>query len=320
MHCPSKQVLNKAEYSPNIDAPKEYKKVVKVFFATDRNLIKGGTNNCSFGNERAAMSYGICEVSIPHDHRMGELESPSILKLEFSADPSKHIVLHNTLPKEKKQFFTEMADIIRKSSGKKAFIFIHGYNVSFEDAARRTAQMAYDLKFNGAPVFYSWPSEAYEVPDFYRQYLWLSFVRAYFTDEQNVEWAQTDLKNFLNDFFEKSDAQNIYLIAHSMGSRALTRAIADILAEKPSIKPRLKEIILAAPDIDADVFRRDIASALSVQENPITTLYASSKDKALALSKGIHGYPRAGDSGERLIVVVPGIEKQLTRQMWIQVL
>ena len=40
-----------------------------------------------------------------------------------------------------------------------AFLFIHGYNVTFEGAARRTAQMAYDLGFNGAAVFYSWPSQ-----------------------------------------------------------------------------------------------------------------------------------------------------------------
>ena len=32
------------------------------------------------------------------------------------------------------------------------------HGVTFKDAARRTAQMAYDLGFPGAPVFYSWPS------------------------------------------------------------------------------------------------------------------------------------------------------------------
>jgi len=37
------------------------------------------------------------------------------------------------------------------------------------------------------------------------------------------------------------------------------------------------------------------------------TLYASSGDRALLASKAFHGYPRAGDSGEDL-VIVPGVE------------
>jgi esterase/lipase superfamily enzyme len=35
---------------------------------------------------------------------------------------------------------------------------VHGFNVSFENALRRTAQIAYDLDFDGAPFLFSWPS------------------------------------------------------------------------------------------------------------------------------------------------------------------
>jgi len=111
---------------------------------------------------------------------------------------------------------------------------------------------------------------------------------------------------FLEDFFTRSDAQNVYLIAHSMGNRALTRAVASLLTDKPALRNRLKEVILTAPDIDADVFKRDIAPALTATGRPVT-LYASSGDLALVASKKVHGYPRAGDSGQGL-VVVPGIE------------
>jgi esterase/lipase superfamily enzyme len=91
-----------------------------------------------------------------------------------------------------------------------------------------------------------------------------------------------------------------------MGNRALTRAVASLLTDKPIIRSRLKEVILAAPDIDAEVFKRDIIPALTKPDSPVT-LYASSEDLALAASKKVHGYPRAGDSGQGL-VVVPGIE------------
>lgn len=174
----------------------------------------------------------------------------------------------------------------------RAFLFVHGYNVTFEDAAKRTAQISYDLGFEGAAVFYSWPSQG--------------SISAYTVDEQNAEWAKTDLKAFLNDFFTRSDAQNIYLIAHSMGNQALTKALAAILTEKPELKRRLKEVILAAPDIDAEVFKRDIAPVLTASGRPVT-LYASSKDLALTASKQVHQYPRAGDSTGR-VIMVPGVE------------
>jgi esterase/lipase superfamily enzyme len=185
-----------------------------------------------------------------------------------------------------------LARSILASDGSNAFLFVHGYNVTFADAARRTAQMAYDLRFDGAPVFYSWPSRG--------------VTAAYTVDEQNVEWAERNLRGFLSDFFAESQARNVYLIAHSMGNRALTRALASVVEQRPDVRSRLRQVVLTAPDIDADVFRRDIAPALIAQGAPIT-LYASSGDVALAASRRVHGAPRAGDSG-RGLVLLSGID------------
>jgi esterase/lipase superfamily enzyme len=265
---------------------------VKVFFATDRNSTGNAKASEMFGENRSNLTYGTCEVSIPRDHRMGELESPSIWRLEFRKDPAKHVVLLKAVIASKDQFFSDLVARVRQSSASSAFVFVHGYNVTFEDAARRTAQIAYDLGFDGAPTFYSWPSRG--------------STAAYTVDEQNIEWAQANLKGFLDDFFARSDAQSVYLIAHSMGNRALTRAVASLMSNKPALQGRLRELILTAPDIDADVFKRDIAPALAATGRPVT-LYASSKDLALIASKKVHGYARAGDSGQGL-VVVPGIE------------
>lgn len=277
---------------PSPGAAKTASVVVRVFFATDRNLTASNKPKEMFGGGRSRLSYGSSYVSIPFDHRRGELESPSIWKLEFREDLAKHVVLLRVTVQPKDNFFLDLAERIKASGQSSAFLFVHGYNVSFHDAARRTAQIWYDLNFDGAPVFYSWPSQGKPA--------------AYTVDEQSIEWTQTNLKDFLEDFFNRSDAQNVYLIAHSMGNRALTRAVASLLAEKPFLRQRLTEVILTAPDIDADVFKRDIAPALTKLGRPIT-LYASSEDRALVASKSVHGYPRAGDSGGGL-VLLPGIE------------
>jgi esterase/lipase superfamily enzyme len=266
--------------------------VMRVFFGTDRTLTASTKPGEMFGADRAEVRYGACEVSIPRDHRMGELEAPSILKLEFREDPVKHVVLLTAVTRPRDAFFVEVAARVAESDSKSAFLFVHGYNVTFEDAARRTAQMAYDLAFTGAPIFYSWPSQG--------------AMAAYTVDEANIEWSQTNLKAFLRDVVERTGANKLYVIAHSMGNRAMTRAVASLLGEQPALRPQVTEVILAAPDIDAEVFARDIAPVLVETGRPIT-LYASSADLALTASKKVHGYPRAGDAGPSLFVA-PGIE------------
>jgi len=245
-----------------------------------------------YGNGRGELELGSCQVSIPKDHQVGQMESPSILRLEFHQDPERHIVLQDVRMEPTDDFYGDLRACVGRSAGRQAFVFIHGYNVGFETAARRTAQIAYDLKFDGAPIFYSWPSQ--------------EGLLSYTIDENNVAWTVPHLKEFLLGIAQRSGAQSIHLVAHSMGNRALTAALRELSLELKNDCPRFHEVVLTAPDIDADVFRRDLAPAI-VNVADRVTLYASSNDEALAASKAIHGYRRAGDSGDR-VVIVPGVD------------
>jgi esterase/lipase superfamily enzyme len=245
-----------------------------------------------YGGERGVLELGTCDVSIPKDHRVGELEAPSILRLEVTENPEKHVVLLNITNQDEDAFYRQLSGKIANSTGKNVFVFIHGYNVKFEDAVRRTAQIAYDLKFDGAPICYSWPSQA--------------TLLGYTIDETNVVWTVPHLKKFLLDISERSGATTINLIAHSMGNRALTAALKEVAITETQSTPRFNKVVLAAPDIDAEIFRRDLAPAI-ISTAKHVTLYASSNDEALIASKRVHGFPRAGESGEGL-VIVPGID------------
>lgn len=245
-----------------------------------------------YGSERGELEMGVCQVSIPVGHQVGEVERPSVFRLELKEDPRKHVVLLNVKPEPEDQFFSALQARVNGSPDKEAFVFVHGYNVTFEAAAQRTAQMAYDLKYPGAPIFYSWPSQGK--------------LLDYAVDETNVAWTVPNLKKFLLNIARRSGASSVHLIAHSMGNRALTSALQSVAYEMKDSTPLFREVILTAPDIDADVFRRDIAPAIVKTANRVT-LYASSNDEALKMSKTVHGYPRAGDSGGQL-VVVPGID------------
>lgn len=263
---------------------------VTVFFATDRNQVVTGS---FFGATRSdRVTYGEVRVSIPLDHQMGALEAPSIWTLRFSAVPEKDVMVLDIAIHSPVAFFSALREKVHDSGKKSLLVFVHGFNVSFQDAARRTAQMAYDLGFDGAPVFFSWPSK--------------DDVMSYTADEQSIIDAEPHLKQFLNDVLQQSDADNIYLIAHSMGNRGLTKALAELAVTEPKAVKRIKEVILAAPDIGTVEFTEQIVPELRKLGAPVT-LYASSNDRALAASQRLHGGTRAGESGDHL-VVVKGIE------------
>ncbi|MBL4904487.1 MAG: alpha/beta hydrolase [Flavobacteriaceae bacterium] len=282
----SRSITNKTKEDKNfIEIP--------LSFATDRFDSKNKDVNKRFSGKRGDLVYGTCVVSVPYNHQIGEIERPSYWRLEFSENPEKHVVLQTVSMQDKETYFQEMSKRVAKKSGKSTFLFVHGYNVSFADAARRTAQITFDLKFDGEPVFYSWPSQA--------------TTTGYTIDEANIEWAQHNMKNFLKDYLTKSGAQDIYLVAHSMGNRGLTKALIELITENPELKSKITEIILAAPDIDADVFRRDIAPKLVSKIQKPITLYVSSDDLALLASRKVHGNRRAGDAGKG-IMIVKGVE------------
>ena len=219
---------------------------------------------------------------------MGGMESPSLLRFEFRPDPEKHIVLWKTTSVEEEAFYEEeVSASVAQSERKDAFVFVHGYNVSFEDAARRTGQFAYDLKFVGAPIFYSWPSNG-------------SFAD-YMKDENNIIWSTPHFEGILHALSQRIGAERIHIIAHSMGNRVVCEALR-ALSYDPSLQLKLTHLVLAAPDIDAETFA-ELAALLQRQSKHVT-LYESSSDKALMASKKLHGNPRAGEP----VLVIDGMD------------
>lgn len=267
--------------------------LVKVYYATDRSRMPGDDGKPSFGGERSEkLTYGACTVAIPREGRKGDPERTRLWRLVFDDKIKDEAKLVETTATDFGVFLKDLSARVGESRGEKALFFIHGYNVTFEEAAIRTAQLSYDLNFDGASAFFSWPSKG--------------GVLDYFADENTIEWAMPHIKSFLDDFLTKTGAENVYLIAHSMGNRGFARALAALLTEKPSAAGKIKEIILAAPDVDTDVFRRDIAPALAASKKPVT-LYSANEDLALSISRKIHAFSRAGGAGEGPLIA-KGIE------------
>jgi esterase/lipase superfamily enzyme len=261
--------------------------VLPVFYGTDRRREAKAGTSFSYGPERGEVTYGVAEVSVPDDHRMGETERPRWWKLQFREDPVKHVVVQSVQELPPSDFEARAKVTLEKGSKKEVLLFVHGYNVGFKDAITRTAQIAYDLHFEGLASLYSWPSEG--------------SAPKYTIDDANVAWSRPRFAQFLTMLRDRIGAETVHILAHSMGSRLVAETMASLVPLADPHAARLRQLVFAAPDIDAATFK-DLAEKFHEKVERVT-LYASSDDLALKASKLVHRYPRAGESGLDLVIL-----------------
>ncbi|MCI5113888.1 MAG: alpha/beta hydrolase [Candidatus Electrothrix sp. LOE1_4_5] len=262
--------------------------VYPVWFGTNRepndkeDLSKGFSGNRT--KELGAVYYGRCDVAIPKTHRFGETGRAwwkRWVSLDFKGND--HLTIEKIeCCKDSDDFWHQLKSRFweREITERDAVVFLHGFNNSFEDAAIRAAQIGFDLKIRGYTAFFSWPSKAK--------------VFKYTVDESSISASEDVITDFLLDFTKKSGAERVHIIAHSMGNRGLLQALKNIAGKVQfSDSPvEFGQIILAAPDLDVEVFRRAKDAYLSLSKS--ITIYSSSKDIPVFLSKRLHEYPRLG--------------------------
>jgi esterase/lipase superfamily enzyme len=244
------------------------------------------------GERSPDLSFGAVRVRIPDTHRIGRIELASNVKIfgvKFSSDdtePSKHFIIRGIEETNEDRWIR----FLSSTNGKKALIFIHGFNTKFRDAAFRTAQIVWDLQFLGTTVLFSWPSRG-EIAD-------------YDYDRDSALGSRYGLLHVIDDLHQ-AGFDNIDIIAHSMGNLLAVEALSNI-ASNQSSPTVLAQLVMAAPDVDRDLFTQEIPRLAKVTKG--LTLYASKNDKALQLSKRVGGnIPRAGDVPSSGPIVSPSI-------------
>lgn len=161
-------------------------------------------------------------------------------------------------------------------------VYVHGYYNNFEDALR-TASNLRELYYRGVPtVVVSWPSRNDRL--------------AYTEDEDSIGWAQDYLDELLLQLSVTSD--DITIVSHSMGARAVLRAVERLDLEGAGTGRHVRRIVLASPDVDRDQVLRPngVISRLMRQEGRKILVYASQRDIANRASQWVHGYSRLGSS------------------------
>jgi esterase/lipase superfamily enzyme len=259
---------------------------VEVWFGTNRRRVGG-----QFVGERTEnVTYGKCSVFVPEDRAIGSL-GRGLLGRILNGD--NRVALQGTDIVTEAQFWSMLTKELKKLNvgDRQGLVFLHGYKTKFQDAARRTAQLKVDLGHKGPAGFFSWPS--------------LGYLAGYAGDEAAIEGSELEIRRFLVDFANRCGADTVHIIAHSMGNRGLLRAMDAIAnAAASQAKVSFGQLFLAAPDVDAQLFK-NLATAYR-RLSTRTTLYVTNNDKAIGLSRDLHGFARAGITPP--VTVVPGVD------------
>lgn len=275
--------------------------VVPVFFGTDR-AEEPNPKRLAYSSERGRrLDLGRALVTVPKTHEVPQVERPWSIKVPYfdvtiyeeEEDPKRHFTMPEIQKLSKAEFLKLARERLAASARFKdhAIVFVHGYNTSFDNAVYRTAQISYDLKFDGAAFLYSWPSGG--------------AVASYTYDRESATAAHPYMREFLELVVKESGAKTISIIAHSMGNQPLLEVLKDMRSSTPE-GVVISQIILAAPDVDADTFT-NLARRISGLAKGIT-LYAAANDRALTISRNFWQNPRAGDVPATGPVIVPGVD------------
>lgn len=226
-----------------------------------------------FSGERGAgLDFASVTLTVPPTHKDGAIEWPK----QAPGNPATDMVVHEAVYRDTEtQFLQDLnAELAKRPKGQRdVFLFVHGYNTMFSEALYRLTQMAHDADATAVPVLFTWASRGK--------------TEDYVYDNNSATAARDELERTLT-LLAQSNAEHISILAHSMGNWVTVEALRQMKIDGTMIAAnRIGNIILAAPDIDVDVFKSQL-KRFGKPAKPFVVI-VSHDDKALRISDLIAG-------------------------------
>nr|WP_246273053.1 alpha/beta hydrolase [Oricola thermophila] len=209
-------------------------------------------------------------VSIPPDgnRRIGEVQWPR----KLPPDPARDFATLSVaaVPDEAAAAAWFVAN---RKPNRRLLVFVHGFNNRYESAVYRFAQIAHDSRMEATPFLFTWPSRG--------------SIFAYGYDKESTNYSRTALERLLTSASRHPEVGEITVLAHSMGTWLTVEALRQMAIRNGGVPHKIEDVILAAPDLDVDVFRQQLADM--GPKRPRFTVFVSDDDRALQLSRRISG-------------------------------
>jgi esterase/lipase superfamily enzyme len=249
--------------------PGEREHVILVASTRQRDKRPGVFYN---GERESTLSFARFEMTVPPTHAPGQIEFPK----QAPGNPATDMVVREAVFRESApQFLDDLkAELALRPAGqRKVAIFVHGYNTQFNEAMYRILQLTDDSRAPTVPVLFTWASRGK--------------TEGYLYDNNSATAARDGLEETIRLVFD-SGAEEVSILAHSMGNWVTVEALRQIKisGNLPPIE-RLGAVVLAAPDIDVDVFKTQL-KRFGKPAKPFIII-VSRDDKALGISDFLAG-------------------------------
>ena len=279
--------------------------VVEVFFATSRTPTGSENPYRHFSGRRHGdvtpiHTYGIAEVSVPRQRKIGTMPTASWLNRHAGYQNDELYLLKAIREFADSDWRGAMTGRLTQKPGREALVYVHGFNVDFWEAMVRAAQLAADLDIDGVVAAYSWPSRGN--------------VLGYPTDRQEIIAPHIDeLRRMISTIAQTPGVGRVTVVAHSMGCEFLLPALKDLALERGGAqsagqslaKPLIKDVIFAAPDVDLAHFAGIVPTLSGIAGR--VSVYCSEKDSALSWGRWLlMSHDRAGNQAGKLAATIAG--------------
>jgi esterase/lipase superfamily enzyme len=253
----------------------------RFFFVTNRRIEQpNGEIEARFGNQRqAGLTFGRFDTDIEPTLGIGMLIDPS----DWFQNEEIRLLDVRTLGRE--AFLEEVLGQIQASPNRSLLVNVNGFRERFVSALRKTAFLAHVLDIDSPLLVFDWPGDQGSTPFGYRR------------AQRVAEGSGQELAEVVRLIIDELRPERLSLLANSMGGEVVVNAFTLLHrdADLADPEPEIADVVLTAPDVSHAEFGRQFKDEIdALTEN--LTIYVSSNDRALLMSRILNWERRLGES------------------------
>ena len=253
----------------------------RFFYVTNRKPgAEGAPVADRYGTEREeALKFGTFDAAIRPSLGLGMFINPT----EWFQN--EEIQLQNVENVEQADFVAQLRQQIDASPHRGLLVLVNGFREAYKSALGKTAFVGHVLDINSPVMLFDWPGNQG------------SSLSGYRRARQVAKASGAELARTLEMIIREVQPDRLWLIANSMGGEVVANAFSE-LHQQPDLadaETEIEDVVLTAPDVSHEEFNEQFKQEIRALAKNLT-VYASSNDRALIVSRLINRGARLGES------------------------
>ncbi len=253
----------------------------RFFFATNRRLNEAnGELEQKFDNEREdVLKFGYFDSSLEPDLGIGIIFNPAEW---FQSEQTR---IREVQSLDSSAFVEQLRRYVQTSPRRSLLLVVHGFREQFPSALHKTAFLGHQLDIDTPVMVFDWPGNQG------------STLRGYRRAHEVAKQSGTDLARAMALIIDEVRPERLWLVANSMGAQVVSDAFSVLYREArfSDIETEIEDVVLTAPDVGHEDFDTNFKPKINALVKDLT-VYVSSNDRALVMSRLINRERRRGES------------------------